>query len=81
MMAQATYRFCLHRNITLFGFIKQNEKDSQVDEFLSYLFAGLGFYTQFVLGFKLPSPLNLLLSPFTIAEYYLRWTITSKDGR
>jgi hypothetical protein len=78
MMAQATYRFCLHRNVSMFGLIKPNEKESYFDEVLSFVFAGLGFYTQFHLGFKLPSPLNLLLAPFSIAEYYIKWTITKK---
>ena len=76
MMAQATYHFCLHRNIKLFGLVKESAADTVLDEGLSYVFAGLGFYAQFKSGFKLPAPMNLLLWPFELAEYYIRWTIT-----
>jgi hypothetical protein len=79
MMAQATYRFCLHRNMSLFGLIKPDEKDSYVDEALSYTFAVIGFYSQFKFGFQPPFPLNFVLWPFSIAEYYIKWTIT-KDA-
>lgn len=78
MMAQAAYRFCLHRNMTIFGLVQPNEKDSYLDEVLSYLFAGIGFYVQFNAGFKLPYILSLPLFPFSLAEYYIKWTITKK---
>jgi hypothetical protein len=78
MMARATYQACLHRKINLFGLIPEDHSQTVVDEGLSYLFAGLGFYTQFRLGFKLPAPFNILLFPFEFAEYYIRWSITKK---
>jgi hypothetical protein len=78
MMGQAAYRFLVHRNMNFFGLIKPDENDSNVDEGLAYLFAGLGFYSQFKFGFKPPFPLNLVLWPFGIAEYYIKWTITKE---
>lgn len=80
MMARATYQFCVYRKIHLFGLIPEDDSKSVVDEGLSYIFAGLGFYVQFRSGFSLPSPLNLLLWPLEVAEYYIRWTITKKTA-
>lgn len=76
MMARASYQFCLYREIKLFGLIPDDHTQSAVDEVLSYVFAALGFYVQFRAGFKLPFPFNLLLWPFEIAEYCIRWSIT-----
>ena len=78
MMARAIYQFCVYRELKLFGMIPDDHTKSSVDEVLSYIFAGLGFYVQFKLGFKLPTPLNLILFPFEIVEYYIRWTITKQ---
>jgi len=58
-------------------FQKKDHSETHVDEFLSYIFAACGFYFQFKLGFDVPYPFNLILFPFEIAEYYIRWSITS----
>jgi len=73
MMAQAVYGFCVYHNMK---FLPADHADSNLDEILSYLFAGLGFYFQFMNKFSLPAPLNLILWPFQVAEYYIRWSIT-----
>lgn len=78
-MARAIYQFCVYRNIKLFGLIPEKHEDSFVDEVLSYIFAGTGFYFQFKNKFLLPAPLNLILWPFQMAEYYIRWTITKQE--
>lgn len=78
MMALATYQFCIYRKINPFGLIPPDHSKSVVDEGLSYVFAALGFYTQFRSGFSLPTPFNLLLWPFQAAEVWIRWTITNK---
>lgn len=75
-MARATYQFCVHRKMTLFGFIPDKHEESNVDEILSYIFAGFGCYFQLHQS-PLPIPLNLMLWPFEIAEYYIKWTITT----
>jgi hypothetical protein len=80
MMARATYQALVRRNITLGGIIKPNHAESVVDEVLSYVFAGLGFYFQLKLGFKMPAPFSWLLWPFELAEYYIRWSITKATG-
>lgn len=78
MMARAFFQFCIHHNMNLFGLLPENHENSYVDEVLSYAFAGLGFYTQFQAGFGLPFPLNLILWPFQLAEFYIRWAITRR---
>jgi len=57
---------------------KIDPSETYLDEILSYIFAGCGFYFQFKLGFDVPYPFNLILFPFEIAEYYIRWSITSR---
>lgn len=79
IMARATLQFCVAHKITLGGRFPQRHEDTNIDEYLSYLFAAMGFYTQFRDGFGLPFPLNLILWPFELAEYYIRWTITKRE--
>jgi len=76
MMARALYSFCYHHKFTLFGLITNSDSDSYIDEMLSYGFAALGFYFQFMLNFDMPFPLNVVFLPFEIAEWWIRWTIT-----
>jgi hypothetical protein len=78
MMARAFYQFCIYRELKLFGLIPDDHTKSVVDEMLSYIFAGLGFYFQFRAGFKLPFPFNVVLWPFNWAEYYIRWSLIKK---
>lgn len=80
MMARATHLFCVKNKFDLFGFLPLDgdHTKTNVDEYLSYLFATMGFFFQFIHSFSLPFPLNLVLWPFQVAEYYIRWTITSK---
>lgn len=76
MMAGAFYNFCAHRHITLGGWILKSDRERALEEYFGYLFAAMGFYFQFKLGFDVPFPWNLILWPFEFAEYYIRWTIT-----
>jgi hypothetical protein len=77
MMARAVYEALLCRGITLGGLVKEDHKDSSLDEMLSYVFAGLGFYFQYMLGFNVPFPFSVLFFPFQMAESYIRWSITN----
>lgn len=77
-MAHAAYHFCKERKIDLFGMMPENHEDTFVDELLSYVFATMGFLFQFQNHFRLPFPLNIFLWPFQVAEFWIRWTITSK---
>lgn len=50
--------------------------DTNADEIASYAFAGLGFYFQYNMSFSTPFPLNIILWPVELAEYYIRWAVT-----
>lgn len=79
-MSRAAYEALLLRNIRLGGLIKDSHEDTVIDEILSYVFAALGFGFQLMLGFDLPFPFNLVLFPFEIGEWALRWSITSSTN-
>ena len=78
-MSRAAYQALLERDIKLGGIIKDRQEDTMVDEMLSYVLAGLGFFFQLMFGFKLPFPLNLLLWPFELGEWSVRWLVTSSS--
>jgi hypothetical protein len=78
MMSRALYDLCVAHNYKFFGALPDNHEESKVDEVLSFVFAGLGFAFQVMNSFDVPFPLNLVLWPFGIAEYWIRWTVTSK---
>lgn len=56
---------------------KKDHEDTHADEIASYIFAGLGFYFQYVMSFDAPFPINILLFPVEFAEYYIRWAVTN----
>lgn len=76
VMARSLYAFCLAHNIRLAGLMPDKHQDTYIDEAFAYAFAAMGFFFQFKMGFDLPFPLNLVLWPFNLAEYYIRWSIT-----
>lgn len=57
---------------------QKNHDDTSMDEIASYIFGGLGFYFQFTHSFDAPFPLNIILWPVELAEYYIRWSITNE---
>jgi hypothetical protein len=78
MMARSLYQLLVAHKIRMFGLIPEDHNQTYIDEVLQYLFAAAGFYIQFKNSFALPFPLNVVLLPFEIAEYYIRWTITRR---
>ena len=68
---------CIRDSANKTGRLQLRADDSLVDEFVGYFIAGLGFYVQWNLGFDLPFPFNLIMFPFTMIEWYIRWSITS----
>lgn len=80
MMARAFCHFCSYHGYEFNGLIKANHEETVVDEVLSYVFAALGCIFQFSMSFKVPFPLNLVLWPANMAEYYIRWSISQKTG-
>jgi hypothetical protein len=59
------------------GHLTLNEEDTYLDELIGYSVAALGFYTQWMWGFGLPFPFNIVMLPFTLLEWYIRWSVTS----
>lgn len=49
---------------------------SYLDEVVVYTLAALGFAYQFLVGFSLPFPLNIIFLPLEVLEWFLRWQIT-----
>ena len=50
-----------------------------VDEALAYVVAACGLYFQLSMGFTVPFPLNIILFPFTLAEWFLMWMVNSRQ--
>ena len=60
------------------GLTKINHEDTMLDEYLGWATAAAGFYFQFTQNFQLPFPMNLVLWPFTAAEWFIEWKITGE---
>lgn len=58
---------------------KKDHESTSKDEMASYVFAGLGFYFQYTMSFDAPFPLNVILFPVELAEYYIRWAVTNNN--
>jgi hypothetical protein len=52
-------------------YVSINHEETYLDEIVGYGLALLGLYFQLAFNFGLPFPLNIILFPFTIAEYLL----------
>lgn len=63
--------------MSIMGHIHIDHEKTYLDEILGYGLAFLGLWFQLSMGFHIPFPLNILLLPFTIAEYLLIWTVNS----
>eukprot|EP00980_Cylindrotheca_fusiformis_P009923 scaffold2195_cov132-Cylindrotheca_fusiformis.AAC.7 len=68
MMSRTLFAELIERKIDLGGIIPEDHTKSNLDEYLSYIFAAMGFYFQFKMGFDMPFPFNLVLWPFEFAE-------------
>jgi len=51
-----------------------------IDEIVGYLVAAVGFGTQLCFAFSIGFPINVLLLPLEIIEWFLRWQITFTSG-
>lgn len=59
------------------GYVKLNVADTHIDEIAGYLIAGVGLWFQLSMGFQLPFPLNVLMFPFTLLEWWFMWLVNS----
>lgn len=54
-----------------------DHEKTYIDELVGYGVALLGLFFQLSRGFSLPFPLNVLLFPFTLIEYFLIWAVNN----
>jgi hypothetical protein len=80
ILSRALYKELLKRDIRLNGLIVDNHEETSTDEYASYIFAGLGFMFQLFMGFEAPFPLNLVLLPFGMAEWFVRLGLMRATG-
>mmetsp|Transcript_6172 Transcript_6172/g.16340 ORF Transcript_6172/g.16340 Transcript_6172/m.16340 type:complete len:135 (+) Transcript_6172:84-488(+) len=59
------------------GYIHRSAEDTYLDEMVGFTVALFGFYTQWQWGFALPFPFNIIMFPFSIIEWYIRWSVSS----
>ena len=64
--------------LSAMNYVHINPDDTYIDEVAGYLIAALGLYFQLSFGFSLPFPLNIVMLPFSIAEYFLMWMVNSR---
>lgn len=60
-------------------FVPQDDKDTNIDEYVSYGLAAVGFWFQFQLDFAVPFPFNILLFPFEIAEGWIKYEVANSN--
>lgn len=57
------------------GYAQIDHEKTYLDEIVGFALAFLGLVFQLRFGFGLPFPLNILLLPFSLAEYFLIWMV------
>ncbi len=55
-----------------------NHEDTYLDEIIGGVLALLGLWFQLSFRFALPFPLNILLFPFSLAEWFLMWMVNTR---
>lgn len=58
-------------------FLPKDHKETYIDDIVGFVLAAIGVWWQWGQSFSNPFPLNLILWPFGLAEYYIRWHITA----
>lgn len=76
IISRSLLKICVAKGINPADIIPENHEETNIDETIAYVIAACGFYFQWSMGFDMPFPFNILLMPFEIGEYYIRWTIS-----
>lgn len=77
IISRTGLKILVDKGITLGGIIPEDDTETEIDEYASYILAMFGFLFQVKMGFSVPFPFNVFLLPLEISEWYIRWTITS----
>ena len=75
MMTHALMKIAIKKKWAIGDIFGKDEKETMLDEYISYVIAFMGFYFQWKFGFGAPFPLNIVLFPFGMSEQFLRWYI------
>lgn len=59
------------------GYLHINHEETFIDEIVGYGLAVTGLWFQLSTGMTLPFPLNIILLPFSLVEYFLMWMVAS----
>ena len=59
------------------NYVQIHPEETILDELIGAVLATLGIYFQLSVGYVLPVPLNILLSPFTAIELILTYLVFS----
>mmetsp|Transcript_21089 Transcript_21089/g.45992 ORF Transcript_21089/g.45992 Transcript_21089/m.45992 type:complete len:336 (+) Transcript_21089:183-1190(+) len=73
MLARSGNKALRSHKITLGGLIQEDQVNANLDEYAAYGFAAIGFCFQMYFRLNPPFPLNIILSPFSLGEWALRY--------
>ncbi len=76
LVSRALLKLAQSHGVTLNGMVPKDDRDTYLDEVVSYVIAFIGIWFQFKIRFDIPFPLNLFLWPLEIIEYLIKFSIT-----
>jgi len=59
------------------NYIHIRSEETMLDELVGYGLAALGLWFQLASGFSLPFPLNVIMLPLSMVEWFLMWAVNS----
>lgn len=68
----------LFQYLHVMNYVQINPDETVLDEIAGAALAALGIYFQLSIGYVMPFPLNIILSPVLIAEYFLIFFVSSQ---
>jgi len=71
MFSRSLLKFALKK-----GYISFDDEDTYIDEVVGWSVAAFGIYFQISYGFAVPFPLNIVMLPVQLLEWFLMWTVS-----
>ena len=65
------------RKLSVLNLVHIKPEDTYLDELSGWALGAFGFWVQWNHGFGVPFPLNLVMLPFDVLEWYIRVSITN----
>ena len=64
--------------LTIMGYLQKTQREAMMlDTVIAPVLALIGLWYQFSQGFSLTFPLNIILLPFSMCEWFLMWAVSS----